>query len=138
MERHFKLTIIRGRHPPADIGSDVNRELQWFCTSLGLVGNRDKNLSMFRIFIAIIKAQQRSSELSSDAIATETNLTRATVIHHLSKLQSAGLVREEHERYALAVTSTEALVKHLRDEVEQSMAELERVSKRIDEKLGLR
>ena len=115
----------------------MNKEIQWFCTSLGLIGNRDKNLSQFRIFVALIKAQQAGNELSSDMLARETELTRATVIHHLQKLESAGLIQEEHERYSLAVQNMQMLVQHLRVEMETSLKELEDVSKRIDERLGL-
>jgi predicted transcriptional regulator len=138
MVERFRITIMRGAAPPASVQTDVNRELQWFCTSLGLVGNRDRNLSTFRIFIVLIKARQKGQLLSSDAIAAETELNRATVIHHLNKLAASGLIHEERERYGLAVDNMHELVKHLHAEIEQSMKELEQVSKRIDERLGLR
>jgi len=138
MAKRFRITILRGAAPPASVQGDINRELQWFCTSLGLVGNRDRNLSTYRIFVTLLKARQKHQLLSSDAIATETALNRATVIHHLNKLASSGLIQEEKERYGLAVDSMEDLVKHLQAEIERSMRELEQVSKRIDERLGLR
>jgi predicted transcriptional regulator len=137
MARIFRITLLRAKTPP-EATADINKELQWFCTSLGLVGNRDKNLSTFRIFIVLLKARQKGNLLSSDSIAHETGLTRATVIHHLTKLASSGVVMEDHERYRLTVDNMEELVKHLHTEIEQSMRELEHVSKRIDEKLGLR
>ena len=132
----FRITILRPATQPTE-PRDINKDLQYFCTSLGLVGNRDKNHSQFRIFIALVKARQGGQMLSSDNLAAETTLTRATVIHHLSKLEAAGIVAEEHERYRLTVENMEALVKHLRTEMESSLKELETVSKRIDAKLGL-
>lgn len=138
MTRTFKITLLRGNPPPAGVQPDINRDLRWFCTSLGLVGNRDKNLSQFRIFIVLLKARQHNKQLSSDMLAQETDLTRATVIHHLSKLAASGIVLEEHERYRLIVNSMEELVSHLRKELDQGMQDLESISKRIDSELGLR
>ncbi len=138
MNRNFRITIFRANPPPVDVKADVNKEIQWFCTSLGLVGNRDKNLSQFRIFITLLRARQKNKMLSSDHIAAETDLTRATVIHHLSKLASSGLIVEEDERYKLAVNNMADLVKQLEADIATSMRELEDVSKRIDERLGLR
>ena len=135
--RSFKITIYGGTKPPIE-PLDVNKDLQWFCTSLGLVGNRDRNLSTFRIFITLLKASRQGKLLSSDNIAYETSLSRATVIHHLTKLSTSGIILEEHERYKLAVDNLEELVKHVKLEIAQSMADLEEISKRIDEQLGLK
>jgi predicted transcriptional regulator len=137
MSRPFRITIYRAAPPPAS-KQDVNKDLQWFCTSLGLVGNRDKNLSTFRIFISLLKARQHGKMLSSDNIAAETELSRATVIHHLNKLSGSGIIQEEHERYRMVVDNMEELVTHLKAEMDASIRELEDMSKRIDEQLGLR
>ena len=135
--RGFRITIYGGSKPPIE-PLDVNKDLQWFCTSLGLVGNRDRNLSTFRIFISLLKASRQGRQLSSDNLAYETELSRATVIHHLNKLAASGIISEEHERYKLAVDNLEELVKHVRREIEQSMADLDEISRRIDEQLGLK
>lgn len=133
----FKITLYRGVKPP--IGPiDINKDLQWFCTSLGLVGNRDKNLSTFRIFIVLLKASKANKELSSDNIAHDTDLSRATVIHHLGKLASSGIILEDHERYRLAVDNLEQLVQHLKAEIEHNIKDLEEISRRIDGQLGLK
>jgi predicted transcriptional regulator len=137
MARPFRITIYRAAPPPASAG-DVNKDIQWFCTSLGLVGNRDRNLSTFRIFISLLKARQHGRLLSSDNLAAETDLSRATVIHHLNKLAGSGIVQEEQERYRLTVDNMQHLVDHLKQEMEDSMRELEEMSRRIDEQLGLR
>lgn len=135
MATSFRITVMRGAKAPQ---TDVNKELQWFCTSLGLVGNRDKNLSTFRIFISLLKARQHDKMLSSDNIAYETQLSRATVIHHLNKLSGSGIVHEDHERYKLTVDSMQDLVLHVNKEIADSMRELDEMSKRLDKELGLR
>ncbi len=136
MGKPFRITLLRSPSPPP-ASHDVNTDLQWFCTSLGLVGNRDKNHSQFRIFIVLLKAQQGGQGISSDSIAGATTLSRATVIHHLTKLETAGIVAAEHDRYRLVVDSTRALVHSIEEEMRKSLQELEEVSKRIDERLGL-
>ncbi len=137
MGKPFRITLLRSPAPPP-ASRDVNADLQWFCTSLGLVGNRDKNHSQFRIFIILLKAQQGGQGISSDTIAQATALSRATVIHHLAKLETAGMVAAEHDRYRLSVDSTSSLVQSLEEEMHRSLQELQEVSKRIDERLGLK
>ena len=130
----MKITLARIRKPAV---KDVNTDLQWFGTSLGLFGDRDREKSCFRIFVALIRATRMRRPLSSDEIAAVTHLSRGTVVHHLRKLQEAGLVVSTQGGYLLRVDSLSELVDELRIDASRLLDDLGKVAVDLDEQLGL-
>ncbi|KYK25892.1 hypothetical protein AYK26_07590 [Euryarchaeota archaeon SM23-78] len=133
--RFTRITIIRTSRPEK---KDINQELQWFGGTLGLFNLRDKDKSCFRIFITLLKALKENQKLTSDEIAIRTRLSRGTVIHHLNKLMSSGIVVKEHNRYILRMDNLEEMVDYIKQDVDQAWSKLKEVAKDIDEKLGLK
>jgi len=127
-----RITIIRVQRPPQH---NINEELQWFGTSLGLFGTRDKEKSCFRVFLELLKSAKRHHILSSDELAVRTNLSRGTVVFHLHKLMEAGLVVPTPEGYILRVNNLQAVVEQLRKDINDSCLELLKIAKEIDEEL---
>src|SRR3989344_3174509 len=117
----MKITVLRLRKPAE---KDVNKDLQWFSESLGLFGERDKEKSCFRVFLELIKAARRKTALTSDEIALRSNLTRATVIHHLHKLIESGLVLPYDNKYILRVENLESLVFEVRKDLMRTLEDL--------------
>jgi biotin operon repressor len=130
----FKITIVETPVPQA---SNLNEKLMWFGSSLGLFGNRDKDKSMFRIFIEMLKYARGGIPVSSDELALRLGLTRGTVIHHINKLISSGLIVVENNRYHLRVSSLRSLVKEMERDLEKQLAEIKTVASEIDELLEL-
>mgnify|MGYP001615950466 CR=1 FL=1 len=130
----MKLTIIKIRKPAE---KDVNKDLQWFSQSLGLFGDRDKEKSCFRVFLELVKATRRRKALSSDEIALRANLSRATVIHHLHKLQELGLVIQYKNKYILRLDNLEGLILELKKDLMRTFEDLQDIAKELDEELGL-
>ena len=122
---------------PKPRSSDVNIELQWLGNSLGLFNDRDKDKSCFRIFITLIKAAKHERNLSSDQIAEHLNLSRGTVVHHVNKLMSSGLVLRERQGYVLRINKMESLVSELQRDMERMCSNLRTVAKEVDGWLGL-
>ena len=80
MIREFqKITIVKVRKSSE---KNINEDLQWISSSLGLFNERDKEKSCFRIFVELIKAARRGQALNSDQIAAKTNLSRAWLFWH--------------------------------------------------------
>ncbi|MBT4174301.1 helix-turn-helix domain-containing protein [archaeon] len=131
--RFTKIVIQKVKVPK----EDLNAELMWLSKSLGLMSERDKEYSCFRMFIEIIKASKRGEGLSSDELAYRLNLTRGTVIHHLTKLIGAGLVRVEDNKYSLRAKNLEQTLKKMKQDVLSTYEELENLGKEIDKKLDL-
>lgn len=128
-----RITIIKVRKTDAD---NINEELQWLGSSLGLFGLRDKDSSCFRVFITLVKKARKNEALSSDEIAEYLHLSRATAIHHLAKLMEAGLVVHEKEGYILRETHLLPLIRNVQRDLEIMFKEMEEVAKEIDERLG--
>src|SRR3989338_2693408 len=128
-----RIILINIKKQPTD---NINQELQWMGTSLGLFNLRDRNSSCFRIFITLIKKAKKNEAISSDYIAEKLNLSRGTVVHHLTKLMEAGIVVREREGYVLRESSLQSLVRDLRQDVETMLSELRDVAQKIDEQLG--
>lgn len=129
-----KITIVRIRRP---LRQDINEELQWFGSSLGLFNLRDKDKSCFRIFIELLKSAKSGGGMTSDELAFRLKLSRGTVVHHMKKLHSAGLSVMDRERYRLRTDRLEALVDELRLDMERVTHDLRKVAQDIDRKLGL-
>jgi len=131
---HQRVTIIRFRKP---IKKDVNEELQWFGSSLGLFNLRDRNSSCFRVFIELVKSSRKKKPLSSDELAYKTGLSRGTIIHHLNKLIGSGIVVNEKSKYILRVENLKVLVDEIEKDIERACSDLKEIAKNIDEELGL-
>ncbi len=129
-----KITIIHSRKPTS---KDVNKDLQWFSNSLGLLTDRDKEKSCFRIFIVLLRALKNNELLSSDEIAERSNLTRATVIHHMQNLINKGIVISRANKYFLREDNLEDLIYELKNDLLKSFEELEKMAKYLDKELGL-
>jgi len=129
-----KITIIKERKP---LKKDINKDLQWFSESLGLFSERDKERSCFRIFIELIKATKNRNLLSSDEISRRTNLSRATVIHHLNKLMESGIVISQDNKYALRVDNLEQLIDEVKSDLNKVLHDLKLMAEELDEQLGL-
>ena len=135
MEIHYsKITIIHSRKPNK---LSINQKLQWFANSLGLFNLRDKDNSMFRIFIELIKSAKVDRNISSDELALKLNLTRGTVVHHLHKLIESGLVISQKNRYYLRVNSLTELVDEVEKDVNRTLSDLRKVADDLDGQLGL-
>src|SRR3989338_9989195 len=128
MITHFeRITIVRIRSPE----KSLNPEIQWLSESLGLFSERDKDRSCFRLFLAILQSKK---SLSSDELAYKLDLSRATVIHHLEKLISNGLVVIENGKYVLREKNLTTTLKKMKQDVLSAYEDLEEIAKEIDKK----
>ncbi len=111
---------------------NLNEDLQWIGRSLGLFNPRDKDRSLFRIFIELLQASKHKQELSSEQIKHLLNISRGTVVHHLNKLIEAGIVVENHNRYKLRVDSLELLIDELERDIKRNFEDLREVARDVD------
>jgi len=129
-----RITIISIRRPDA---VNINSELQWLASSLGLINLRDKDKSCFRIFIELLKSSKLQQAISSDELAHVLALSRGTVVHHLNKLMESGLVISEKNRYLLRVSTLHALVNEIEKDFSRTCDEIRDAALEMDKKLGL-
>ena len=132
--REQRITIIRTSRPRRQ---DVNEELKWFGQSLGLFSDRDKESSLYRLFVELVKSSRSGEPVTSDQLAFRLDLSRGTAVHHLNKLLESGIVISERNKYRLRVDNLEILVDELRRDMRRTMDNLKQIAKQIDEELGL-
>lgn len=128
-----RITIIKIRRP---VRSNINEQLQWFGTSLGLFSLRDKDRSCFRIFIELLKQAKKEEPISSDQLAVRLNLSRGTVVHHLHKLMDSGIVVYEKKGYILRVHNLSRLIDELEKDMERTFSTLREIAEDIDKRIG--
>ncbi len=116
-------------------GDNLNEEIQWLGNSLGLFGKRDKEKSCFRVFLELIK---NKNGLTSDEIAHSSNLSRATVIHHLDKLMESSLIIYGKNKYILRCRNMEDLIDDIEKDIKRMFKDIREVSKKIDNELKMR
>jgi len=125
-----QITIVRVKRPKEQ---DINDELQWLSRSLGLFSERDKEKSCYRIFLVLLKEHK---PMSSDEIADFTNLTRATVMHHMNKLMESGLVLAERERYFLR-DDIDRMIDDIEADIIGTLNEVKKTTKHIKQILNM-
>ncbi len=129
-----RITIVNIRKPSEH---NVNQELQWFGSSLGLFNLRDKDKSTFRVFIELLKSAKAKQTLTSDELGARLGLSRGTIIHHINKLIEFGLVIHEGNTYILRVDNLKSLIVELEKDLKRACDDLKEVAKEIDERLGM-
>jgi predicted transcriptional regulator len=134
MIRSRKITIYRISRPKE---TNINDELQWFFDSLGLLGNRDRNKSCFRMVITLLKDLRQGEGMTSDEIAEKVQLSRGTVVHHLHNLMDAGVVVIHRQKYMLRVENLKKLIDEIQEDLYKTMEELKSVANEIDKRLEL-
>ena len=129
-----KITIVQIRRPAE---RNINQELQWLGTSLGLFNLRDKDKSCFRVFIELLRSAKAHQILTSDELAARLALSRGTIIHHINKLMESGLVVHEGNKYTLRVDTLRALIEELEKDLKRALDDLKEVANEIDKTLRL-
>lgn len=119
------------------VQKNVNQELQWLGSSLGLFNLRDKDKSCFRVFIEMLKSAKKGIPLSSDELAERLFLSRGTVIHHINKLIDSGIVVPANRGYILRVDNLKDLIDEVEKDLSRTCDELKKMAEEIDKSLGL-
>ena len=117
--------------------ADPNEDVEWICRSLGFISERDKDKTAARIFHAIIDAAVKRMALTSDQLADTCNISRGAVIYHMHNYMDSGLLIRERTRYLLRVRSLEHTMEEIEQDTMRIFANLKRIAREIDGKLGL-
>jgi len=135
MKLYRKITIINIKKPEND---NVNEELKYLGSALGLFGIRDKDKSCYRIFLELLKAAKMGVGISSDELAYRLNLSRGTVVHHLNKLIETGIAINTKSRYYLREDNLKFVITRIKKDINESINELISIAQSIDNTIGLK
>ncbi len=128
-----KITLIKVRGTK----TSINENLQLLSNSLGLFSDRDKESSCFRIFVELTK-RIKEDGLTSDELALKTNLSRATVLHHINKMMVAGIAILSKNKYSISSNNLTSLIKNLRNDTSCILNDLDELAKNLDKELKIK
>ncbi len=114
---------------------DINAKLAIFTSSLGMYSVRDKDKSMYRIFLELFKSNLFGEGLKSSELANRTGRSRGTIVFHLNKMLDSGLIIQKGNRYYLREKKLSSLVKTLRNDLNNFLDDLEELGEEIDNQM---
>jgi biotin operon repressor len=116
---------------------DLTERIQIISQNIGLFNERDKEKSCYRIFIELLKAKKYNQVMNSQELADKSHLSRATVLHHITKLISSGIVKEHNHKFALMEPNLNFTILKLKKQILDMYDEMDKLSKEIDQELGI-
>ncbi len=135
MKKVLRQFMIKKLREPVE--KQLDEDIEWVCSSLGFVTPRDQDKTAFRILKALIKSAKDKKGLTSEELTEYVEPTIGSVIYHLKKLMRAGLVVKLNSTYELRMNSFLKTIDEIEKEILTSLADIKRIAKDIDSKVGL-
>ncbi len=117
---------------------DIVKDINWVCDSFALSSGRDTSSIANKIVAGVIEKLSRNIRISSDMLANDLKITKATVNHHLRNLISSGLIYREKRLIYIRGGSLKAAVEEIRKDANRILDEIESIAEEIDNRFGLR
>ena len=124
------ITLARKERPHTD---DPLSELQWLMEVLGISErfSRDYAEILMRI------AKKGVSKVGTGTLAEERGTKRTTLVYHINRLVSMGLVVREGRDLQLRASCFERTIEEIERDVLRMFEDMKRVAREVDEALGL-
>lgn len=117
--------------------ADEDNDIEWLCSSLGLFTKKDADKSAYKVFRILVKSSMDDKPKTSTEIAEELDLARGTVLFHMKKFASSGLVKQaEGRRYTLRESCLEDTLDDMMRDMERMFGRMKRVAAEIDKEMG--
>ena len=127
-----KIAVQDLRLPPE--GED---DIEWICRSLNLFTKKDTDKSAYKVFRILIQSSIEGEPKTSAEIADELDLTRGTILFHMKKFSSSGLVRQiPGRRYILRESCLEDTLEDMMRDTERMFARMRKIAADIDREFG--
>jgi len=106
------------------------QQLEKICRSIGVLSKRDVDYTAVGVFrYALVK---RGAFFGSTELSRTLRINRLTCLHHLKKMERAGIVKNERGKYALVHPCMEDIVKDFRKNSALVFEEMTQFAKCID------
>lgn len=129
----MKQITIRSLRQPTE--ESVENDIEWFCSSLGLLGERDKGKTCIRIFKSILMA--KGEGISAEGLSEETRLSRTAVIHHVKTMMNSGLVVKDGGIFELRTGNLQKIVDEIELDIERTLKSVREIAEDIDKRMKL-
>jgi biotin operon repressor len=117
---------------------DIDDDIEWLCRCLGILSNRDFDKTSTKLFESFLEASKKNRALSSDDLADRIGISRATVIHHIKRFESAGVVIRSEEGYELRTHSVQEVLDEIEMDIERTLKRMKKIAEDIDREMGLK
>jgi predicted transcriptional regulator len=105
-----------------------SEELEELCKALRIISQRDVDKTVVRVFKAAISV----GGLKSGEVAKIAEVNRITAIHHLQRLENAGVLEKEGRVYKPGFSNFEELFEEFRKQVEFELEEARQLAIDLD------
>jgi predicted transcriptional regulator len=129
-----QFTVKKLREP---VEKQLDKDIEWICTSLGFVTSRDQDKTAFRILKALIISAREGRGLTSEELTEYVEPTIGSVIYHLKKLMKAGLVEKLNSTYELRMNNFQRTIEEVEKEIVSTLNDIKKIACDIDRDLGL-
>ena len=129
-----QFTVKKLREP---VDKQVDKDIEWICTSLGFVTSRDQDKTAYRILKALIISAREGRGLTSEELTEYVEPTIGSVIYHLKKLMKAGLVVKLNSTYELRMNNFQRTIEEVEKEIFNTLDDIKKIARDIDHDLGL-
>lgn len=116
---------------------DLEKEMEWLCQSLGIISERDRDRSSFKIFHLLVNAAKERRELTINEISEIVGLSRTSVVHHLKQMEESGIIFRRSGRVELREFTLYQLVDEIEKDFQRSLERIKKVAKEIDKLLNI-
>ena len=125
----FRISI-RSYQPPRQV--DLDLEIDWVCSCLGLVSGRDVSRTAEEIFRRILEANRHEKSVTSEKLAEDLELSRGAVNHHLRSFIESGLIVRRKRRIFLRSSTLSGTLEEMRRDADRIFEDLIRTAKNLD------
>ncbi|MFH1055217.1 MAG: ArsR family transcriptional regulator [Candidatus Altiarchaeota archaeon] len=113
----------------------LENDLEWFCSSLGLCEQIDKDRTAQAIFKSLLESTYNGEGMRSDDISERVGKSRGAVVNHLNKLISSGLVVRHGTRYELREENLHNTMAEMRRDMDRIFEDMEEIAQEIDRRM---
>jgi predicted transcriptional regulator len=135
MSKVLRQFIVKKLREPVE--KQLDKDIEWICTSLGFVTSRDQDKTAFRILKALIISAREGSGLTSEELTEHVEPTIGSVIYHLKKLMKAGLVVKLNSTYELRMNNFQKTIEEVEKEIVSTLDDIKKIARDIDRNVGL-
>jgi DNA-binding transcriptional ArsR family regulator len=130
--RHF--TIKKLKEPTE---KDLDKDIEWICSSFGFVSSRDQDMTAYRILKVLVNSSKKAKGLTSEELTKHVEPTIGSVIYHLKKLKRAGLVVKLGSVYELRMNSLKRTIEEIEKEIIMTLSDIKKIASDVDQEVGL-
>ncbi|MCX8175262.1 MAG: helix-turn-helix domain-containing protein [Candidatus Micrarchaeota archaeon] len=130
------MLLVAGSKQKAELvehrgASDIDAELAQLCRMMRIMSERDIDGTLPQV-LKVMMVKGRSKPVGGSELSELSGINRITIIHHLKRLEGAGLVRRQEGKYILTVHSAEDMLMEFRKEMERHFEQMDEIAREID------